>query len=210
MDGTKTGQDTSQTEDTSGKTRGTSEKEPETFTKEQMADIVKKAESDALSKAGRTATTLDKRETTGKLAEERMAQERKDRDLAEQEDARDDKETLSAVLERQKHRDTKSKLATAEAERDTLSEEVKATKTQTQEFERTQKAAEIAVKYGVDFNTLVKFATTPEAMEELAQTLKKGEVKEPIISDSGKTAGGDTMPDSAKGKIKAGWEERYK
>ena len=191
MDGTENQKDTSQIGDTSGGEKGTSEKEPETFTKEQVEQVSTKAVSDALSKAGRTATTLEKREATVKATEDRMAQERRERDQAEL-NAAEEPERRSAIEERHKHRETKSELAKTKLELEAEREKSKEADAQAQEFECTQRAAEIAVKHGVDFNTLVKFTDgSAEAMEELAQHLpKKGEEKPPLKPDSGRTTGG--------------------
>ena len=191
MDGTENQKDTSQvTGDTSGGDKGTSEQTPETFTKDQRD----KAVSDALSSAGRDAKALETIRTKLEKATEELVQTKarwhKEKDEEELDKAGDDKDALSRVRARQEQREVKAKLAKAEQELEGEREKVKEVGAQTQELERTQKAAEIAVKHGVDFNTLVKFTDgSPKAMEELAQTLtKKGEAPE-VKLDSGKTTG---------------------
>jgi len=127
-----------------------------------------------------------------KDAEERLSQWQKEREEEELQRAEGDSDAVTRIKARQKERERQAELAKREAELKEREEKVKEVSAQVQEFERTQKAAEIAVKHGVDFNTLVKFTDgSPEAMEELAQRLaRKGEVP-PIKPDSGKTVGGE-------------------
>ncbi len=193
MDGTENQKDASQIGDTSGGDKGTSEKTPETFTREDIDKVSQKAVSDALSKAGRTATAFEKREVAVKTSEERVAQERKDRDQAELDAARGDHEALSAIEQRHKYRETKSELAKVKQELEGEREKTKEASAQAGEIDRTVKAAEIAAKHDVDLGTLIKFTDgSPEAMEELAKALpKKGGAKTPIKLDSGRTIGGE-------------------
>jgi len=189
MDGTEHPKDASQVGDTSMGDKGTSEKTPETFTKEQRD----KAVSDALSKAGRTATAFEKREAANKAAEDRIVQERKDRDQAELDATKGDPEARSAIEERHKHRETKSKLAQVTQELDVEKEKSKEASAQAVEIDRTVKAAEIAARHDVDLGALIKFTDgSPEAMEELAKSLpKKGGGKPSVRLDSGRMTGGE-------------------
>ena len=193
MDGTKNPKDASQVGDTSKGEKGTSEKTPETFTREQVGEVSKKAADDALSGAGRTAADFEKREVAVKAAEDRVAQERKDRNQAELDAVKGDPEARSAIEERHKHRETKSELAKVKQELDTEKEKSKEASAQAVETDRTVKAAEIAAKHDVDLGALIKFTDgSPEAMEELAKALpKKGEAKPSIRLDSGKMIGGE-------------------
>jgi len=211
MDGTENPKDASQVGDTSTGDKGTSEKTPETFTREQVDTVSQKAVSDALSKAGRTATAFEKREVAVKATEDRIAQERKDKDQAELDAVKDDHEARSAIEERHKHRDTKSQLAKVTQELEDEKERGKQRDEDTVKSTKERNAREIATRLEVDASQLLKFTDgSSEAMEELAKVLPKLGTIPPIKLDSGKTTGGGDAPTSAKGKISAGWAELHK
>jgi len=197
--------------ETLGEPKVTSEKEPETFTKETQ----EKAVSDALAKAGRDAKSLEQREQALKAANEKAAQTQRDRDAAELEAASGDSDEEKRIRAKQTHRDTVAELAKVKSE---LEEEK--LKGQQKDTERADTDREIAVwgiaqkhgVYDVTHKNLTKFSDgSTEAIEAIAQSLpKKGEQKPPLDLVFGRTIGGGDMPDSAKGKIRAGWDELHK
>ena len=77
------------------------------------------------------------------------------------------------------------------------------------ESTKERNAREIASKYEVNIETLKLTDGSVEAMEALAKQLSGKEIKT-LKPDSSKTGGGGTMPDSATGKMKAGWDELHK
>lgn len=197
---------------TSEETKVTSETPP-TFTLEQATARESKAVSDALATAGRTAKTLEAREVTIKAREERAAQAQKDKDELELEDAREDKEKLTAVETRQAARALKSELADAKTELAIVKE--KNTEAQEADAKHTKErnAREVATRLGVDAKTLIKYATDDSvtAMEELARSLsKKEETKPPMTNDTGKNTGGAQEPQSGREQMRAGWDEIHK
>jgi len=192
MDETKDPKDTSQTGDTSEGTKGTSEKEPETFTVEETT---KKAVSDALSAAGRTAKVLEVREQAVTAKEERAEQKQKEQDERDRYEARDNPEALSALDERQKHRDTKAKLTQVKSELEEEKTKGKQRDAETAETKIVTAAWEIAQKHGVDVEILKKNISkytdgSTEAMEAIAQGMAKKGGTTPLKVDSSKTIGG--------------------
>ncbi len=186
MDETKETQDVTTSKDT----KGTSE-QPETFTKEHVAEAERKGKSDALAEVGRLKKSTEAAIAIAQKATARLDKMIQDQDDAELKAHEGDPEKLSAIGERQKRRMAEGKLADAESE---LSEE-KAKTAEAQEagaqHTKERNAREVATRLGVDAKTLIKFTDgSTEAMEELAKSLpKKGETK-PLLVDSSKTIGG--------------------
>lgn len=206
MDETKDPKDTSQIEDPSAGTKGTS-----TDTKTYTVESEKKAVDDALSKAGRDAKSISDKATEAeriltdaKTTRDSIKAEReqwqKDRDEAELEAVRDDHDALKSLQERQRQRSEATKLATEKAElaeKETKHQEtVTGDLEQIRVFKRTQLAAEVAVAKGVDLDSILKLTTedSREAMEATANLLTKGTT--PLKTDSSTTIGGS-----------ASWEE---
>jgi len=217
MDGTENQKD-SPTQEASEGTKGTSN-QPETYTTEQRD----KAVSDALSAAGRDAKSIaEQRAEATRLYEEakkvkvslgaERAQWQKEKDAAKLEAARDNPDTLSSVQAKQKQRDREAELARREEELKSSEAKHRAELDDLGKLKNERNALEVATRLNVDAELLLKFTDgSTKAMEELAAHLpKKGEVKPPLKPDSGTTVGGDTMPDSAQGKMKAGWAEFHK
>ena len=201
MDETEKKQDTSQKEDTSAETKGTSEKEPEPITKKD----VEKAVSDALSAAGRDAKTITEKtaeaerilQNAKRIGDEAKERQKK-RDEAAREAVRDDPDALKSLEEKQRQRDEAAKLVNERAELDADKESVKADKEQVRVQKRTQLAAEVAVEKGVNMDALIKLTQedSREAMEATAELLPKtGETKPPLKTDSGTTTGGEKSPE---------------
>ena len=191
MDEPKKAQDAT----TSENTEETSEKEPETFTREQVEERERKAKSDALADVGRLKTSADNAIKAAQAAEVRVNQMLKDQEDAELEDARDDAEKLSAIRERQAKRRAESELAQAKQELSEKDEQIKQYGDKEAESTKELNAREIATRLNVDANRLAKLAKftdgSPEAIEEIAKELpKRGEAKETLKPDSGKTTGG--------------------
>ena len=217
MDDLKTNQDPSQAGDPSEGAKGTS-KDPETFTKESE----NKAVSDALSAVGRDAKSITEKTVKAekllgnaqKILDEAQEKQRRD-DEAAQEAARGNPEQLSALQEKQAHRETKSKLTKTEQELSERDERLKLIDGEKAEVTKESSAREIATRLDVDTNSLVKLAKltdgSKEAIEEIAKSLpKKGEEKPPLKLVPGATIGGGEGHDSAKSKIKEGWDKIHK
>ncbi len=185
LDETKEAQDKSSEE-----TKGTSGKDEETFTKSQVEAEKQKATSDALAAAGRTAKSLEKREGAVTKAEERIAQQHKERDEAELKAAGDDTDKLTAIETRRKERERKAELDERERKLNTIQEEVDGKLDKATKAEIKERAEEVAVKHSVDAKSLIEFTDgSTDKMEELAKMLpKKGEEKT-LKVDSSKTIG---------------------
>ena len=201
MDETKaTQQDASgKNQDSSGGDEGSTSKEPQTFTEEQRD----KAVQDALSAAGRDAKSIKEKSveaeqilTNAKKTQEGIQAEQKrwqgDRDEAERETVKDDSEALKSLQERQRQRAKEAELARRAQELDAKEERHKGKLEEADKVTKELSARDIASKYNIDAESLVKFTDgSEEAMEELAQQLpKKGTPKLPLKTDAGTTAGG--------------------
>ena len=189
LDETKDAQDKS-----SGQTKETSGEEPETFTKEEKEEAVRKAKSDALSEVGRLKKANEVAIKAAERANARVEQIIKDQEDAELKAAAGDEERTSAVKERQLRRQAESKLVETERERDEKDEELKTANEEKAEATKERKAREIASRLGVSEKLLVTLAKSTdgstEAIEDIAKELpKKGETQT-LRVDSGKTIGG--------------------
>ena len=190
---------------TSEDTKETSEKDTQTFTREQVEEREQKAKSDALADINRYKTEAQRHMQAAQAAEERTNRMLKEQGEAELETARDEPDKLTLIRERQARRQAESELATAKQELD--GEKAKTAEAQEAEAKSTKErnAREIATRLVVDAKTLREFTDgSTEAMEKLAKVLpKKDETKEPLKPDSGKTSGGGEKTDDQKLK------ERY-
>jgi len=190
--------------DPSSVTKGTSVATPETFTK----DMVEKAVSDALSKAGRTAKTLtelqQRLETGVADLTARQVKWQKERDEAEEYALRDDSEGLTALREGRRKKAADETKATELTER-----ERKANERDTEFADiieqhkiltRTQLAAEVAVEKGVSMDSILKLAKedTRKAYEAVAELLPKVKELPVLVSDSGRTTGGGEKTEKQK------------
>ncbi len=177
---------------TSGDTKETSEKEPETFTTEQMESAKTKAVSDALAAAGRTVKSFEKREEVAAKAEERIAREKQERYEAEVKAAKDDPDLLTVIERNRKVGERKAELDERERKLNEMKEEVDGKLDKATKAEIKERAMEVAVKHTVSQEDLINFTDgSLEKMEELAKILSnKGDVKtEPLKVDSSKTIG---------------------
>ncbi len=199
MDGTEEHKDETQTTDTSSETKGTSEKEPETFTREQRDKSI----SDALSTAGRTDKDLQEKaqkvEQAVKDARNIMATAettrtkwQREQDERDREANKDNSEALSAIDERIKHRDTRDKLTSIEAELESTKGKLTEADKKSATYTKEQNAREIAARLKVDYKSLMLTDGSKEAMENLAKALPKLDDKstEELKLESGKTIGG--------------------
>ena len=198
--------------ETLGEPKGTSVKEPETFTMEQVKEREGKIRSDFASDLGRIETYKTAAENARKsaeAAEERLNQRIKDQEEAELEAAQDNTSELTRIRAKQTQRVKDAELDKRERELNEKEEELKGVREKEVESTKERNAREVATKHDVDVETLIKFTDgSLLAMEDLAQALpKKGA---PLIVDSSKTIGGTTGPDSAKGKMREGWDELHK
>ncbi|KKL65545.1 hypothetical protein LCGC14_2153910 [marine sediment metagenome] len=214
LDGTENQKDTSQSGDTSKGEQGTSEKTPETLTKEQVQEITHKAVSDALSKAGRDVKALEQRAEALRTSEEKhtqVVQARREREL---ENVRDDTGALKDTRAKHKLEDTNAELAKTKSELDAEREKGKQRDEVVAKTTQEQNAREIATRLNVNEKTLLTLSKhtdgSKEAVEAMAQALPKmGEMKKPVTPDSGKTIGGEQAPDSSGGKMRAGFDAKY-
>jgi len=184
LDGTTNPRDTSGVaSDSSVGEEGTSKQTPETFTKETE----KKAVSDALARAGRDAKTLtEERQRVEKL----LADFRKERDEAELKSADGDPDAEKAIKARQALANKEAELADKERKLDEEKASIKDRLEGAEQVTKELSARDIASKYGVDAEPLIKFTDgSSEAMEELAQSLPR-KASTPLKVDSGETVGG--------------------
>jgi len=182
-----------------------------TYTKGQL----EKHTSDALAEQGRTHKT-----ETDTL--------RKERDRLS--DVKDDREALQKQIDEMKSTDPEV-YSLAKKERELRERETELTKgirehsgriKKAEGFERDVSIQGIIEEYeGADFNKLKVLCETfgnpsEEQIRKAADTLwgKKfvppASETPPVKPYSGMTSGGESMPESAKGKIKAGWDELHK
>ena len=204
----------------SGKGETTPNETPQTYTQEQ----VDKAVQSSLTKAGRDAKTLETQRTE-------LTQQAEAIEATKTEIERTKQEQEAAFMESIKNNPDAVDWATMKKG---LSEKEKALKAQEATFAKKQaeydgkiKAAEEAQKEinifsvasakkvdSMRLKTLSdKFGITDkEKLEELADEIiaSVGTTNPTIEPDPGTTKGGSSMPSTAKGKIKAGWEERQK
>lgn len=194
-----------------GGSEGTTPKEtPPTYTQDQ----VDKAVQAALTKAGRTEKSFSTREATIKAREDALAEKERQKEAAELEEAKKDPDALAAYNAKQARKQQEADL---KKEREQL------------ERDKAEHEAEIiAAKEAQKEITIWQVASAkkidPEKLKELSEELNI-EVKEKlerladeiaakpggiIDPDSGLTKGATPMPESAKGKIKAGWAEVHK
>jgi len=195
---------------TSGDTKGTSEKEPETFTKEQVEEAERKGKSDALSEIGRYKTSAENAIKAAKAAGERLDRMLKEQEDAELEAARDEPDKLTGIRARQAQRQRDTDLEERERKlKESEDEHAEALKGVV-ESTKEQNAREIATRLNVDFEPLVKFTDgSTEAMEELAKSLPKKGEGTALKPDSGKTIGGgkDLSGMSPLALARKGYEE---
>ncbi len=192
----------------------TSKKEPETFTVEQVKERESKVRSDALSEIGRLKTSSESAIKAAQAANERINKMLRDQDEAELEANMDKPSKITEIQARQTLRKRDAELDERERKlresEDGHAEALKAVVESTKE----QNAREIATRLNVEVKTLIKLAKFTDgslgAIEDIAKDLpRKGETKT-LTPDSGKTIGGGEMPDTAKGKMRAGWGELHK
>jgi len=193
LDGPKGNQDPKASENP----EETSEKDPETLTREQEKQ---KAVSDALSAAGRDAKAMEAREGKVKdaLAKAEKLQadikkaegERAEREYrADLERAGDDPLARSKVELSQTIRKLKGELGDTKTELGKRDEELTDARKVVAESTKERNAREIASKYEVNLETLKLTDGSVEAMEALAKQLTGKEIKT-LKVDSSKTTTG--------------------
>ncbi len=174
--------------------------------------IVKQKAHDTAGFAGRK---LQEGQEKLKAGEDALKLRVKEHDEAVKEAAKDDPDALTRIEALRKERETKEALTIVERERDETKEENVRLKATTVENALEQTARSIATKAEVDEKKLIQLASkytdgSKEAIEELAKELPKKGIVPDLKVDSGKGSGGGEMPDSAMGKMKAGWDEVHK
>ena len=187
--------DTKETQDESSEdTKGTSEQDEETFTKEQLQEAERKGKSDALAEAGRLKKATENAIKAAQAAETRVDQMIKDQEDAELRAAAGDEERMSAIKERSLRRKAESDLTQTKSELDTKKEELDTANAEKTENAKERNARDAASRLGVDTKLLIKLVKSTdgstEAIEELAKALPTKEEKKSLKVDSGKTTGG--------------------
>lgn len=200
MDEPKQKQDTSGKQDSSVAGKETPKVETLTFTKE----MVDKAVSDALSKAGRTAKTLSEGEQKlnagmADLAARQVAWQKEKDEAEEKAIPSDDFQALNDLRERRRKAAEDKTKATEFAEEKRRFDEEKAIHSerlmQLDMLDRTQLAAEVAVERGVSIDGILKGSKlakdySRETMVSIAELLPPAKESPTIVSDSGRTTRG--------------------
>ena len=209
MDGTQTQQDTSgKNQDSSQGKQGTPQT-PRTFTEAE----VQKQVSDALSKAGRDAKSLEKRETDIRTQLEKIAQWQKQRDMEADERLKGNPEALDWLQKKRQLQQEREALEREKAEHAELIKSANETKKEITLWE-------IAQKHDIDAGELKDACeelglATKEQFEGVAKRMAKAGTKPPqtpLKPDSGKTTGGsrDTSSMSADEKLAEGFKRLNK
>ncbi len=214
MDGTEERKDTSQDGDTSSDTKETSKEAPD-YSKESQ----KKAVDDALSAAGRDAKSItDTKATAEKLLEnaknvsEKAVEAQKtwqsQRDEEELEINKDKPDAIARIKDRQKQDKVKSDLAKRTQELDERESNLKPQLDEVATNKRERNALEVAIKYNVAYEQLLKFTDgSVEQMEELAKSLPKKGDSAQLNPDSNDSVGGGDL--SAEDKLKKRYDKMF-
>ena len=200
------------------KAGSTSKDTPKTYTKESQ----EKAVSDALSESGREKKAISTERDTvsserdslkGELAsskEELAALNQRIEEL-ELAGARDDPDLTAAIKARRTTEKTIKEATRKEAEATKELAKVNAALESANKATREAAIAELAKEYKLDAKWLGGLGITDAAkLREIAEKVGTKEPPPPVKGDSGDTIGGDTMPASARGKMKAGFGELHK
>ncbi|KKL85372.1 hypothetical protein LCGC14_1955400 [marine sediment metagenome] len=185
MDETEKNQDV----ETSGEETGTSE----TYTEEQITEIRRKAESDALSKAGRATAAAEK---ATKIANKAVADLKKAEERAYQRDRelyQEDPKTLSGLEAERRERDLHAELEEVEQKLSDMTELHDIAEEKVGKSTKERNAREIATRLNVDPNLLGRLSAltdgSTEAIEAEARLLPKLSQVPQIVSDSGRGGG---------------------
>ena len=183
---TKTKQDIFPEKGTSsgGKTGSTSKETPQTYTEEQIRNMV----SDALSEAGRDAQTLEKRETSIKAREDAIRAKEDTQEAAELEKLKEDPDALAAYKDKKVIKQERAQLERDKAEH---AAEIQAAREAQKEIIVWQVASAKSID-PMRLKTLSdKFSIEgKEKLEELADEIGSGKTDKQIDVDSGMTTGG--------------------
>ena len=184
---------------------------PEVYTKAQLDEAIQK---DRIQR-GRDAKTLEQRVNDIKAREGAIAKWQADRDAAELAEAQKDPDKLAAYQQKQADRQRRTSLDEREAAIAKREAEHEAEITAAREAQKEIVIWQIASAKNIDpmrLKTLSEKLSIEgkERLEVLADEIGSGKTDKQISVDSGVTTGGKALPDTAKGKIKAGWEEIHK
>lgn len=192
---------------------GTTSEKPQTYTPEQVAKLL----SDTKAASGRELTKV-RQEAQGykqQLDQHTTELGELQKQLDEAEDARlkDEPEGVDILKLKREVRDAQRKIALdrQQLDSDWLSKvgEVETAKQQ----KRDLAILRVAAAKKVDVASLVALLDencSEGQIEERADILAAASAETPTHVDSGATTGGSKMPDSAKDKIRAGWDEIHK
>jgi hypothetical protein len=161
---------------------------------EEHEKQLRDARTAVMADVGRQKKAAEDAMRTAQAAQERLNKLLKDQEQAELEAAKDNPEKLSALQERQKRRQIESELETARTELNDKNTRLTQYESREAESARETKAREIAARLSVDATELVTLSKytngTPEAIEEIAKRLPKGQTRPPLKPDSNTHIGG--------------------
>jgi len=213
-DETRTEQDSPpEAEQASEKETGTTSEKPQTYTPEQVAKLL----SDTKAASGRELTKA-RQEAQGykqQLDQHTTELGELQKQLDEAKDARlkDEPEGVDILKLKREVREAQRKVASdrQQLESDWLTRvgEVETAKQQ----KRDLAILRVAAAKKVDVASLVALLDencSEGQIEERADILAAASAETPTHVDSGATTGGSKMPESAKDKIRAGWDEIHK
>jgi len=195
-----------------GSEETTPKKEAKTYTEEEHQ---KALQADRI-KRGRDDKSLTNREANVKAREDATKAAQEKRDAAELEEVRNDPDKLAVYRSQQAERERTKKQDEREADLNKREAEHEAEITSAREAQKEITIWQVATAKKVDPMRLKTLSEKfniegKEKLEELADEIASEKpATEGLKTDSGVTKGGPTLPESAKGKIKAGWEEVHK
>ena len=179
----------------------TSDTEARTYTEEEKRNAI----SNALAKAGRIATAIEKREATVKAREDAIKAEQEKRDAAELAEAQNDPDKLAVYQSKQAERQRTKKQDERDAAQDKREAEHEAEINAAREAQKEIVVWQVASAKGIDPERLKNLAEKfnlegKEQIEELAEEIASGKpdaTKKKITPDSLVTSGGKS---SSEGK----------
>lgn len=165
-------------------------KEPPKGTQSYTRAELDMAVHQALSQAGRDAHSLESRQAEIDRIARDLEQRQRAIDQIEMENLRDNPDALATYQAKKASQKAQNELAVERQKLANERAEHQERLARAEAQERKDMASGIAARYGVDAALLLKHCATPEAMEDLAQSLPK--IKSPMKSDSGMTKGTET------------------
>lgn len=175
---------------TSDKQEGTTSQETQTFTKKDVEEIVRQATSDALAEIGRT--TKKALEENANFYKGKLSQVIESRFNDEMESSKDDPARLNEIKNRKTSLQRELEIEERERAVAAKEQETMATLDRTKATERQIKASQLATKYNISAEMLIKFGG--DNMDDLAKSYgersTEEKTKQTTVVYSGKTKGG--------------------